>query len=181
MNTPTPRLLAKAQGSTRYIGMPCIHGHTGERFVRNNSCIQCHAKTKRSTPKYGKPGRPRKTELFVGPAKPKRVTFKPENDVERWIVRSKGNKKAKQRQGLSINDYKSLITTHCPLLGLELSYTSYTTNRTPDNYATLDKINPNKGYTLGNVQIVSFRANTLKNSATLEELKQIVQNWEKSL
>jgi hypothetical protein len=181
MNTPTPRLIAKAQGSTRYVGMPCIHGHTGERFVHNNGCVGCKRQYKKKTAVYKKPGRPRKTDLFVGPAKPKRVTFKPENDIERWIVRSKGNKRARQRKELSIADYKSLITTHCPLLGLELSYASYTTTRTPDNYASLDKIDPNKGYILGNVQIVSFRANTLKNSATLEELKQIVQNWEKSL
>jgi len=178
MNTPTPRLIAKAQGSTRYIGMPCIHGHTGERFVHNNGCVQCKRDAKKKTAVYKKRGRPRKENMFVGPPKPKRVTFKPETEVDRWIVRSKGNKKAKQRQGLSIDDYKSLINTHCPLLGIELTYVNCAGNRTTQNYATLDRIDSTKGYVMGNVQIVSFRANTLKNSATLEELKTIVQNWE---
>lgn len=177
MNTHTPRLLAKAQGSTRYIGMPCIHGHAGERFVHNNGCVGCKKEYKKKTAVYKKRGRPRKSELFVGPAKPKRVTFTPETEIDYWIVRSKGNKKARQRKELSIEDYKSLVVTHCPLLGLKLSYAKYDTNQTPDNYASLDKIDPTKGYVVGNVQIISFRANTLKNSATLEELKMIVQNW----
>ena len=181
MNTSTPRLIAKAQGNTRYIGQPCIHGHTGERFVHNHSCVECKAIAKKAACRHKTIGRPRKENMFVGPPKPKRITFKPETEIDRWIVRSKGNKKAKQRRGLSIEDYKTLIKTHCPLLGLELSYANYTTARTPDNYASLDKIDPTKGYVMGNVQIVSFRANTLKNSATLEELKMIVQNWENHL
>ena len=60
---------------------------------------------------------------------------------------------------------------------MELTYANCKQQRTPDNYATLDRIDPTKGYTLGNVQILSFRANTIKGDATLEELKQIVQNW----
>ena len=177
MNTPTPRLVAKAQGLNRYIGTPCIHGHAGERFVHNHSCVECKTVARKAIGQYKKIGRPRKENRFVGPKKPKRVVFKPETEIDRWIVRSKGNKKRKQRKELSIAHYKTLIRTHCPLLGLELSYANYTSNRTPDNYASLDKIDPSGGYVLGNVQIVSFRANTLKNSATLEELKMIVQNW----
>ncbi len=25
----------------RYIGKPCIHGHTGERYRSNNGCVEC--------------------------------------------------------------------------------------------------------------------------------------------
>lgn len=180
MENTTPRLLAKAQGLTRYIGIACIHGHAGERFVRNNSCVECHYKTKRSGAKYGKVGRPRKHELFIGPPKPKRQVFKPETEIDRWIVRSKG-KKRNLRRLLSIEYYKSLITTHCPLLGIPLTYGKYEGNTPPNNYATLDKIDPTKGYVVGNVQIVSFRANTLKNSATIEEMRLMLANWEKQI
>jgi hypothetical protein len=177
MNTPTPRLVAKAQGLTRYIGITCIHGHHGERFVHNNGCVQCKKLAKKKTCIQAKRGRPKKENAFVGPPRLKRVTFKPETEIDHWIVRSKGNKKAKLRKGLSIADYKALLVTHCPLLGIELSYEKYPGNAAPDNYASLDKIDPSKGYVVGNVQIVSFRANTLKNSATLDELKLIVKNW----
>lgn len=157
--------------------MTCIHGHHGERFVHNNGCVQCKKLSKKKNYTQAKPGRPKKENAFVGPPKLKRFLFKPETEIDRWIVRSKGNKKAKLRKGLSIQYYKTLLVTHCPLLGIELSYDKYTNNIAPDNYASLDKIDPSKGYVVGNVQIVSFRANTLKNSATLDELKLIVKNW----
>jgi len=86
-----------------------------------------------------------------------------------------------ERTKLSVEYYQSLYVTHCPLLGVELTYENCGQKAAPNNYATLDRIDPTKGYVMGNVQIVSFRANTLKNSATLEELKTIVQNWEKQL
>lgn len=176
MEKTTPRLLAKAQGFTRYMGIPCIHGHVGERFVRNNSCVHCHVKTKRSTPKYSKRGRPRKNELFIGPPKPKRKTFTPTTDVERWIVRSK-RKKYGERKELTIEEYKKLIVKHCPLLELELIYEWPRGWSLPDNYATLDRIDSTKGYELGNVQIISYRANTLKSNATLEEIERLAKNW----
>jgi hypothetical protein len=34
---------AKAKGLARYIGRPCLHGHTGQRYVLGNHCVQCRA------------------------------------------------------------------------------------------------------------------------------------------
>jgi hypothetical protein len=176
MEKTTPRLLAKAQGLKRYIGRPCIHGHSGERHVRNNGCVECHSKTKRSTPKYGKVGRPRKHALFIGPPKPKRrPPTKPTTEFDFWVRRNRAQRT--ERTQLSIEYYQTLFVTHCPLLGLELTYKNCGAKVAPANYATLDKIDPAKGYTKNNVQILSFRANTLKGDATLEELKLIVKNW----
>lgn len=39
---------------------------------------------------------------------------------------------------------------------------------------SLDRINPDRGYVPGNVQVISFRANTLKNNATREELAKVL-------
>lgn len=184
MKDTTPRKTAKALGLKRYEGRECLHGHGTTRYVASGDCTRCRdvtkliaAQKKRVLRGPVKKGRKIKHPIFVGPPKPKRVTFIPETEIDRWIVRSKGGKKTRLRKGLSIEYYKALIVTHCPLLGIELSYDKYTNNIAPDNYASLDKIDPNKGYVVGNVQIVSFRANTLKNSATLDELKLIVKNW----
>jgi len=176
----TPRLEAKALGLKRYSGTPCVNGHSGERYTRNNVCVDCHTRDKeiaRSKKPAGKRGRPRKHPEFVGPLKPKRSVFIPATVEDRWIARSKNKSKtAVARRALSIEHYKSLIVTHCPLLGIELTYAPYT-GPTPQNYASLDKIDPAKGYVPGNVQILSFRANSLKADATIEELELLLKNW----
>jgi hypothetical protein len=94
---------------------------------------------------------------------------------EAWAYRARLNSK---RQLLTLDDIKKVIVSHCPLLNVELSYDLYEKNIVPSNYATLDRINPKLGYTPDNIQVISRRANTIKNDATLEELKLIVKNWE---
>lgn len=60
--------------------------------------------------------------------------------------------------------------THCPLLGLELDY--FAEGRA-ENSVSFDRINPNKGYVSGNVVIVSWRANRIKNDGSAEEHQKI--------
>jgi hypothetical protein len=178
----TPRLIAKASGLKKYQGQPCKHGHIGIRLVKNNECAHCKSISNsiryrnKKGPSNTKRGRPRKYPELEGPAIPKRICFMPETIEDRWIIRNKRGNKRKLRSELSIEYYKSLIVDTCPLLGVRLTYENFKGNA-PSNYATLDRIDPNKGYVEGNVQIVSFRANTLKSNATLEELKMIVKNW----
>lgn len=62
--------------------------------------------------------------------------------------------------------------THCPILGLKLDYESLEGKRT-DNSPSFDKIIPEKGYVKGNVQIISWRANRIKNDGTAEEHQKI--------
>jgi hypothetical protein len=42
---------------------------------------------------------------------------------------------------------------------------------------TLDRINPTKGYTMGNVAIISARANTLKNDCTDPAIFRRLADW----
>jgi hypothetical protein len=64
----------------------------------------------------------------------------------------------------------------CPILGIELSPNTKTTQ---DSSPSLDRIVPEKGYVIGNIVVVSHRANRIKNNATLEDLKKIVCFLEK--
>ena len=43
-----------------------------------------------------------------------------------------------------------------------------------DNSFSLDRINPKLGYVKGNIMIISYRANVLKNNANIEELELIL-------
>lgn len=61
--------------------------------------------------------------------------------------------------------------THCPLLGIKLDY--LTTQHRADDYPTFDRIDNSKGYIPGNVHVVSWRANRIKNDSTPEELIKI--------
>lgn len=181
----TPRLIAKASGHKRYQGQPCIRGHVGIRLVKNNECVHCKSignsirYRKNKVPSDKRPGRPRKYPDVMDMTKPKRVCFIPVTVEEKWISRNKNGNKSKLRTELSIEYYKTLIVDTCPLLNIKLTYDNFIGN-TPDNYATLDRIDPEKGYVEGNVQIVSFRANMLKSNATLEELQLIVKNWKQA-
>ena len=60
--------------------------------------------------------------------------------------------------------------THCPILGIELDY--FAEGR-QENSPSFDQLDAGKGYIVGNVQIVSWRANRIKNNGTAEEHQRI--------
>lgn len=59
----------------------------------------------------------------------------------------------------------------CPMLGIELQFNN---KKSEDNSPSLDRIIPEKGYVPGNILLISYRANRIKNDATVEELESIV-------
>ena len=60
--------------------------------------------------------------------------------------------------------------THCPILGIELDY--FAENRS-ENTVSFDRIDSNKGYVSGNVVVISWRANRIKNDGTADEHQKI--------
>lgn len=62
------------------------------------------------------------------------------------------------------------IDNKCPILDLQLQPSL---KKTQENSPSLDRIIPEKGYVKGNILIISHRANTIKNNATVEELEKI--------
>lgn len=76
------------------------------------------------------------------------------------------------------NEYvRSLVVNDCPILGIPLDWSVWKGNRQggTDHSPSLDRIDPTKGYVKGNVWIISYRANTIKNNATHEELKLVAK------
>ena len=72
-----------------------------------------------------------------------------------------------------------VIPDVCPLLGIEIIKRN---PREPqfhgcrDNSPSLDRLIPSLGYVKGNIIVISNRANTIKNSSTLDELMLITKN-----
>lgn len=87
----------------------------------------------------------------------------------------KAAKKRATEKDLEFNIEESdiIIPKICPLLEVPLVF------GTKDNYdysPSLDRIDNTKGYIKGNIQVISKKANTMKNSATLQELETFCKN-----
>lgn len=67
-----------------------------------------------------------------------------------------------------------VIPEVCPYLGIPIQFNESGTAATRSHSPSLDRIDPNLGYIVGNVVVVSHRGNLLKNDATIEELEMIV-------
>lgn len=93
---------------------------------------------------------------------------KENSDYVRW---RKLRERAK-RSGLEFNlTLEDLIPPKvCPVLGIPLFYGA---GKLSDNSPSVDRVDPAKGYTKENVQIISYRANSIKRNATACELRKI--------
>jgi hypothetical protein len=64
-----------------------------------------------------------------------------------------------------------VIPERCPVLGIPLAFVP---GAVAASTPSVDRMDPTRGYVGGNVRVISYRANTLKNNATLEEMELIV-------
>lgn len=103
-------------------------------------------------------------------AKIKRGNDKFRNDLPRKLFHA-----AKRRSKLydipfkiELNDI--IVPTHCPVLGIPLIMGN---KHAHDNSPSLDRIIPELGYIKGNIVVVSHKANTIKNNATIEDLEKV--------
>lgn len=80
-------------------------------------------------------------------------------------------KRRAKKRGLpfTITKQDIMIPAKCTILGIAL-YCGKGKGSKSGNSPSLDRINPLKGYTKDNIQVISDRANTIKSDATPEEL-----------
>jgi hypothetical protein len=91
---------------------------------------------------------------------------------ETVLVRSA--KKRAQQRGLpcTITEADIVIPDVCPVLGIP--FERGTKSRPAHGSPSLDCFEPALGYIPGNVSVISHRANTIKNNASLEEIEKLV-------
>ncbi len=78
---------------------------------------------------------------------------------------------AKKGIKFTITKEDIIIPAKCPVLGMVLKISE---DAACDHSPSLDRVIPAKGYTLGNINVISHKANTMKSNGTLEELEKVV-------
>ena len=87
------------------------------------------------------------------------------------FCRSAKNRSKEENCPFDIIPEDIIIPEYCPVLGIPLFVSD---NNCSDNSPSLDKVIPELGYIKTNIVVMSHRANTIKNNATIEELEKIV-------
>lgn len=151
-------------------------------YGRRSFCRECERKIQNEPER-----RKRRRELeLIRRRNPEYV--KKSNARDRLRIHSNPNstklallRSAKQRaktKGLEFNiDITDIeLPKVCPLLGIPLFSSYREEGKSIDHSYSIDRINPNKGYIKGNVWVISYKANRIKNDASLEELELLVKN-----
>lgn len=96
-------------------------------------------------------------------------------EYEMWI----GTKRRAKKQGivftLVVEDI--VIPEFCPALGIKIN--TFRDHHARYNSPSIDKLIPELGYIKDNICVISYRANTIKQNATWQEIL-AVANWVKS-
>ena len=147
---------AISRGLTRYFtGVKCKNGHVAERLVKKYACVDCIKEQKARARKE------QTTEFLAGVirrsaksrvklrARNKNIEFNLTND---WV-------RAKLEKGV------------CEATGLPFVLPDGTGKPGPSCFSpSLDRINPNKGYTEDNTRLVIHSFNAAKNDGTDEDV-----------
>lgn len=181
-------------GAKTYQGRPCNRCHGTERYVNHSGCVACAKERSRiryaSHPEgqriYNRRHYLRHRQTVLDRQRTYRETGKYkgrlwkryQEQIERVMWRA-----AKSRAKASGLEFKILIEDitipeFCPVLGIRLQ------SRKGGHHAAspaLDRIDNTMGYVPGNVRVISWRANHLKNNGSLSELILIGEDAKRQL
>lgn len=92
------------------------------------------------------------------------------NNVAKQLLKGA---RSRGKYEVTITEDDIVIPEFCPVLGIRLERAVGSRTGGPAS-PSLDRIDNTKDYVKGNVVVVSYRVNHLKNSATVEEMEKIV-------
>lgn len=135
---------ASATGRFYETGKMCLKGHVAKRYTRTGTCVTCQR------------------DQFKVRVRAERI-----RDPRRFMIHQAKVRAKRDGVPFGIAASDIPIPTCCPILGIPLRTA---TGKPTDNSPTLDKIIPRLGYVIGNVAVISHRANRLKGDATFLEV-----------
>lgn len=149
------------RGDTTFVGRPCKKGHDGLRFTRGKrACVECERNRD-------------KARVAHRPGYHTEQARRLKKDHPAAGLVSQARQRAR-RKGLDFNLHERDIHVPdvCPVLGIPLIPGANWEERM--SAPSLDRVNNAKGYIRGNVQVISLRANVLKNDSSIEELEAVL-------
>lgn len=94
--------------------------------------------------------------------------------LQMLINASKQRAKLNDREhDINVEDIKAIYPVDgcCPIFGIKLEFNGAGFR---DSSPSIDRIDSTKGYTLDNIQIISWKANRIKGAASLQDLEMLV-------
>lgn len=106
----------------------------------------------------------------------KKAKIRSLNNKEKEMWKSAKERARKKGVPFDIEIKDIVIPEFCPVLGIPIIIGE---GKPIANSPSLDRIIPEKGYVKGNIVVVSQKANTIKNDATVAELRKVLLFYEK--
>jgi hypothetical protein len=147
---------------------------SGYKLRLQSYCILCQSEyTKENREKINARHRERRKTTWYSKerikAKEYRIKYR-----EKYLWTSARDRCRKSKLEFSIKVEDIVIPEYCPLLGFPL--TKGIMVRKDPNAPSLDRVDNSKGYIKGNVKVISYKANAMKNNASIESLKTFCKN-----
>ena len=149
---------AQKKGLYRYFnGKPCRKGHISQKYVSNMACVVC-ANVKNKSLENRKISKEKYEELGLKFIK------------SMWWRAKKRSEKNGVEFDIEIDDI--IVPSVCPVFGVpfEVGIGKGPSDKSP----SLDRIDNTKGYVKGNIQVISFKANRMKNDCSVDDMEKLL-------
>lgn len=93
------------------------------------------------------------------------------------LLHSARSRAARKKLDFDVELADITIPSVCPMLGVPLIRKG--AGRAHEHSPSIDRIDPTKGYVKGNIAVISWRANMLKNNMTVEEARLLLAYLER--
>jgi hypothetical protein len=168
----------------------CPRGHNGLRWAVSGACYECGAIAQKLA--YDNGYRADTTGRIAvnkkwnasSAAYASKMRWKEKDPKWAWVVSATGGARTRARKhslpfNLTNAYIKSILPEVCPALGLTFDFGPKGSGPRWNSPA-IDRIIPEFGYIVGNVAVISHRANVIKHDATAHEVM-LVAKWLQTL
>lgn len=157
-----------------FTGKPCKHGHISPRLIMG-ACLDCKKLIDKNYKEKNK------SQIKEYHKKYARNNYSTENRRERYrnnitteLLNHAKNRAKRKNLEFNLKKEDIIIPEYCPVFGTKIGF------HNKHDVPTLDRIDNNKGYIKGNIQVISSKANRLKNNGSIEEFLKIITYMERN-